>query len=153
MNLTNLERIHLNGLLEEYKRNPNVQEMKRYIQHGSISTYEHCVSVTRVSYWLNKRLHLGADEKTLVTGAFLHDFYLYDWHDTGDGSHRLHGYRHADRACDNAVKVFSVNKEIQKIIKCHMWPLNISRLPLTRAALIVCLADKYCSTIETFFMR
>ncbi|MEE1009617.1 MAG: HD domain-containing protein [Agathobacter sp.] len=153
MNLTNLERIHLNGLLEEYKRNPKVQEMKRYIQHGSISTYEHCVSVTRVSYWLNKRLHLGADEKTLVTGAFLHDFYLYDWHDTGDGSHRLHGYRHADRACDNAVKVFSVNKEIQKIIKCHMWPLNISRLPLTRAALIVCLADKYCSTIETFFMR
>ena len=153
MNLTNLERIHLNGLLEEYKRNPKVQEMKRYIQHGSISTYEHCVSVTRVSYWLNKRLHLGADEKTLVTGAFLHDFYLYDWHDTGDGSHRLHGYRHADRACDYAVKVFSVNKEIQKIIKCHMWPLNISRLPLTRAALIVCLADKYCSTIETFFMR
>ena len=153
MNLTNLERIHLNGLLEEYKRNPKVQEMIRYIQHGSISTYEHCVSVTRVSYWLNKRLHLGADEKTLVTGAFLHDFYLYDWHDTGDGSHRLHGYRHADRACDNAVKVFSVNKEIQKIIKCHMWPLNISRLPLTRAALIVCLADKYCSTIETFFMR
>ena len=153
MNLTNLERIHLNGLLEEYKRNPKVQEKKRYIQHGSISTYEHCVSVTRVSYWLNKRLHLGADEKTLVTGAFLHDFYLYDWHDTGDGSHRLHGYRHADRACDNAVKVFSVNKEIQKIIKCHMWPLNISRLPLTRAALIVCLADKYCSTIETFFMR
>ena len=153
MNLTNLERIHLNGLLEEYKRNPKVQEMKRYIQHGSISTYEHCVSVTRVSYWLNKRLHLGADEKTLVTGAFLHDFYLYDWHDTGDGSHRLHGYRHADRACDNAVKVFSVNKEIRKIIKCHMWPLNISRLPLTRAALIVCLADKYCSTIETFFMR
>ena len=153
MNLTNLERIHLNGLLEEYKRNPKVQEMKRYIQHGSISTYEHCVSVTRVSYWLNKRLHLGADEKTLVTGAFLHDFYLYDWHDTGVGSHRLHGYRHADRACDNAVKVFSVNKEIQKIIKCHMWPLNISRLPLTRAALIVCLADKYCSTIETFFMR
>lgn len=50
MNLTNLERIHLNGLLEEYKRNPKVQEMKRYIQHGSISTYEHCVSVTRVSY-------------------------------------------------------------------------------------------------------
>ena len=153
MNLTNLERIHLNGLLEEYKRNPKVQEMKRYIQHGSISTYEHCVSVKRVCYWLNKRLHLGAHEKTLVTGAFLHDFYLYDWHDTGDGSHRLHGYRHADRACDNAVKVFSVNKEIQKIIKCHMWPLNISRLPLTRAALIVCLADKYCSTIETFFMR
>ena len=130
-----------------------VRQMDEYIQHGTTTTLTHCHNVAWLCFLVNEYLHLKAKEKELVEAAFLHDFYLYDWHDTGDGSHRLHGYRHADRACDNAVKVFSVNKEIQKIIKCHMWPLNISRLPLTRAALIVCLADKYCSTIETFFMR
>lgn len=91
-------------------------------------------------------------EKELLIGAMLHDFYLYDWH-IKDRSHRLHGYHHADRALDNAVRYFDVDERIQHIIWCHMWPLNISRLPKTKEAIIVCIADKICSAKEILFQR
>ena len=69
------------------------QLMKRFIQHGRISTYEHVLSVTRLSFYLNRRLHLGASDSELVRGAFLHDFYLYDWH-ISNSHERLHGFHH-----------------------------------------------------------
>ena len=35
---------------------------------------------------------------TLIKGAMLHDFYLYDWHAQDNGEHRWHGYHHAEKA-------------------------------------------------------
>ena len=127
-----------------------INETKNYIQHGSISTYDHVESVTRVSYWMNRRFHLGANEKRLVIGAFLHDFYLYDWHKDSEG---LHGFYHPGIACRNAVEQFEIDKNVQNIIKSHMWPLTITSLPLCREAWIVCMADKYISTKETLLCR
>ena len=140
---------HLAPLLKHHE----VKRMKGFIQHGSVSTYDHCKSVAHASFRLNRALHLHADEKKLVTGAMLHDFYLYDWHHKDGGTHDLHGFIHAGRAADNAEKYFHVGKEIQEIIRSHMWPLNLTRLPRTREAWIVCLTDKYCSLKETLFHR
>ena len=67
---------HLSALMQEGP----IEENKNYIQHGDVTTYQHCKNVVRVSFWLNRRLHLHADETSLAVGAFLHDFYLYDWH-------------------------------------------------------------------------
>jgi uncharacterized protein len=76
----------------------------------------------------------------------LHDFYLYDWHCADDGSHRRHGFHHARRARDNAVREFAVDIRIQSAIDSHMWPLNPLRIPRSREAWILWVADK----IETF---
>lgn len=152
MELSIREHRELERLLEKYQSDSRVQEMKNYIQHGAVTTYIHCVNVARVSFWMNRHFHLKANEAVLAVGAFLHDFYLYDWHEPDD-SHRLHGYFHADVACRNAMKYFNIGEHEQHIIRCHMWPLNITRLPRTREALIVCLADKYCSTLETLLQR
>ncbi|MGM9631343.1 HD domain-containing protein [Butyricicoccus sp.] len=153
MRLTHTERNHLRTLLARYLSDEQVQQMRQYTQHGAVSTYDHCANVARVSYWANRRLKLGADEQALVTGALLHDFYLYDWHRKGDGTHRLHGFRHAARACENARKQFGIGLREQEIIRTHMWPLTLRAVPMSREACIVCAADKYCSLMETLFRR
>lgn len=137
------ERARVEQILYKIKHDKNVQSMQEYIQHGNVSTYQHCEKVAEMAYMINKEL---------LIGAMLHDFYLYDWH-IKDRSHRLHGYHHADRALDNEVRYFDVDERIQHIIWCHMWPLNINRLPKTKEAIIVCIADKICSAKEILFQR
>jgi uncharacterized protein len=153
MRITPEEEAHIRAVLERYIQDSKVQEMKQYIQHGAVSTYDHCKSVVRMSFWLNKHLHLNSNEKDLLLGAFLHDFYLYDWHDTTETWHRLHGYRHPEFARRNAVRRFQIDENVQKIIQSHMWPLTITKVPTTREAVIVCLADKYVSSVETIGKR
>lgn len=131
----------------------HVQEMKRFIQHGRVSTFEHCVSVANLSYAIDKRLSLHSDLRVLLTGAVLHDFYLYDWHNYDNGAHRLHGFLHAKAACMNARKYFDIDDKTCHVIASHMWPLNIGKLPRTKEAWIVCIADKCVSLHETLFRR
>ena len=152
MELTTEEQVQLDALLHCYRQHAKIQEMKRYIQHGSITTYDHVECVTQMCFLVNRRWHLGANERALVMGAFMHDFYLYDWHEN-DRSHRLHGYHHPDTSCENAVTYFQVGELVQHMIRTHMWPLTITKLPRSREAWILCLVDKYISTKETFAMR
>ncbi len=152
MKLRHEEETRLRHILEPLKSDKRIQRMKKYIQHGRVSTFDHVESVTRVSYWLNKRLHIGADEQVLAIGAFLHDYYLYDWHETDNG-HGLHGFSHSTTAKDNAVRHFGIGQRTQSVIECHMWPLNITKIPRSREAWIVCIVDKYVSTKETLLCR
>lgn len=122
-----------------------VREMDRYIQHGATTTLTHCVAVAWYSYRLYVFLGFSGQEKELVRGALLHDFYLYDWHDPSHG--RWHGFYHPGIAARNAEKAFSVDALEQDIIKRHMWPLTLVP-PRHRVAAIVCLVDKLCSTAE-----
>ena len=148
MYLSQEEELVFRRLSEKYLSHEKVKEMRGFIQHGSMDTYSHCVQVARMSFYLNRRLHLSADESALIAGALLHDFYLYDWHDK-DPSHRLHGFFHPAKACENAVRYFDIGPLEQHIIRAHMWPLTLRSVPLSREALIVCLADKWCSAAET----
>ena len=109
---------------------------KSYIQHGSTSVYEHSVKVAYTSLYFARRFRLNIDEKSLIRGALLHDYFLYDWHEK-DKSHRLHGFYHPSTALRN-------------MIVRHMFPLTPIP-PRYKEAWILCLADKYCATIETLF--
>jgi len=138
-----------NNAIKSLRGNCHVQDMKKYIQHGDTSTYDHCMQVTKACFKIDKKLKLKSDREALLRGAFLHDFYLYDWHDKY--SHRRwHGYHHADTAVRNAKKHFDIGQIEHDIIYSHMWPLNITRVPKRREAWIVCMADKYVSLKEIF---
>ncbi len=121
---------------------------KNYIQHGTTTTYTHSLCVTYISVWLAVRSRHKVDMRTVVRGALLHDYFLYDWHEKHAG-HGLHGYTHAKASVKNAIRDFNVDEETAYVIHCHMFPLNLTRVPLTREARIVCMADKMCASIET----
>ena len=143
----------LNRILSELQSDERVQEMRKYIQHGRVSTYEHCESVARLSYKIDRMLKLHSDPRVLLVGAMLHDFYLYDWHSEDNGEHHWHGYIHAEKARKNAVELLAADEKVQHVIYSHMWPLNLTRVPRSREAWIVCLADKYVSLKETVMRR
>lgn len=128
-----------------------VQSMKQYIQHGNTSTLSHCLVVAYYSYRLALWLPIQFSYKSLVRGAMLHDFYLYDWH-IPDQSHKLHGFVHPRIALRNARRYFELNPIEEDIILKHMWPLTLNTLPACREALLVCLVDKVCSLAETLYI-
>lgn len=129
-----------------------VMEMNRFISHGRTSTLEHCCAVTYFSMRLYRMLHLRVDEQSLLRGAFLHDFYLYDWHIPVAGR-KLHGFSHPMAALSNARTHFSINRLEADVIKTHMWPLTLRSMPKYRESVLVCIVDKYCSFLETMGHR
>ncbi|MDO4619376.1 MAG: HD domain-containing protein [Lachnospiraceae bacterium] len=122
------------------------QTLKSFIQHGTVTTYDHCVRVAEHAFYLNRKLHLHADEKELVTACLLHDFYLYDWHTHHD---RLHGYHHPAIAAGQAERAFRINANESDAIRTHMWPLTLLHMPSGKVAWLLTGADKYCSLAET----
>lgn len=147
MRLTKEDERRLGEVLAPYREHEKIQLLKKHPHHGRVTTYEHVSHVTRVCYLMNRRWHLGANEEILLTAAFLHDFYLYDWHEK-DASHRRHAFTHPATACRNAEETFRIGAKEQKIIRAHMWPLTLTKVPASREAWIVSLADKYCAVVE-----
>lgn len=123
---------------------------REFIQHGDVTVYAHVTSVARASLSFAERLDrvgISVDRASLLRGALLHDYFLYDWHDP-DPSHRLHGFRHPFFALARAEEDFELTPRERNIIARHMFPL-VPVPPTCREAWIVCLADKWCALCET----
>ena len=123
------------------------QRCANYIQHGDTTVQQHAISVALMATNLARKTHLKYDYRSLVRGALLHDYFLYDWHEKGHC--KFHGYRHASIALHNAAEDFAITPIEADIIKKHMWPLNLVP-PRCREAFMVTLSDKICSLKETF---
>lgn len=137
--------------IENYKEICKLQSL--YFQHGKTTVLKHSRNVAYyslvVARKLEEKFNLSFNYNNLIIGAFLHDLFLYDWHEK-DESHRLHGYRHPLTASINAKKMCNINEDVEAIIKTHMWPLTLRRIPLSKEAIIVCLVDKILALAETF---
>lgn len=129
----------------------NFKQSSKNIQHGTVSVRAHSIQVARMSLVINRSLHLDCDERSLVRGALLHDYFQYDWHDWDDPKNThapLHGFYHPGIALKNALKEFVLSECEQDIIKKHMWPLTVVP-PSYKESWVVTLADKYVSARET----
>lgn len=134
-------------ILTEVCKNSRMLKESKFIQHGTTSVFRHSVAVAYVSFWMVRQMKLSVDEASLIRGALLHDYFLYDWHEKDD-SHKWHGFYHAEKALKNAMEDFDLNKVEKDMIRRHMFPLNL-RPPKYKESRILCGADKVCSSKET----
>lgn len=132
--------------VEDLLNNEDVLSMNEFCQHGDTSTLDHSLEVSYKSYKLCKKLNL--DYVSAARGGLLHDFFLYDWHDTVK-EQRPHGFKHPKVALLNAKARFDINKVEEDIIVKHMWPLTFWA-PRYNEAWVVSYIDTLCSVEETF---
>ena len=144
MKTNNLVLVHELG--KEILASDNMKREKRFIQHANVSTYEHSIGVATMSLTLAAIFRVKVDKVSLVRGALLHDFFLYDWHDK-TAMPKAHAYLHPLIAFDNAKKEFSLNAIEKNIIQAHMFPLSIV-MPKYKESWIVVMADKICAMNE-----
>lgn len=131
---------------------PEAQVMKSFTQHGETSVFDHCLAVAKysllIAHSLERIFKINIDKDSLVRGALLHDYFLYDWHVKG-ASEGLHGFTHPRTALRNASRDFELNDIEKDIIVKHMFPLTPFP-PMHREGFIVTIADKWCALAETF---
>ncbi|MGN1317414.1 MAG: HD domain-containing protein [Lachnospirales bacterium] len=135
-------------------KSEGMKSEKEFIQHGNISVYEHSFLVAVKCVEIADFLGLPIDIKSLVRGALLHDYFLYDWHKPSK-SHIFHAFTHSSCALKNAECDFSLNDIEKNMIKSHMFPIN-PFFPRYTESMILCLADKISATEETvsgFFIK
>ena len=132
---------------------PEAQVLKTFVQHGETTVFEHCLSVAKFSllmaHFLERTLKIDIDKDSLVRGALLHDYFLYDWHDKTVPGRRVHGFTHPGTAMRNAERDFGLNDLERDIISKHMFPVTPFP-PMYRESIIVNLADKWCALCEAF---
>lgn len=123
----------------------SVRYMANYNQHRRINTLLHCMNVSYTVYKICLKLKLEPYE--IVRAAFLHDFYLYDWH--RESNIIKHAFNHPKVAVRNIEKYnLPLSKKSKEMILSHMFPL--SPIPRSMGAWILTIADKYCTCIELF---
>jgi uncharacterized protein len=140
---------YFDSIAQPVLQDEQYQSLKKYIAHSDFTVYDHSLMVAERAYIYAKNKHLQLDYASLIRGALLHDFYLYDWHKSHKG-HRLHGFRHPAWALHNANLRFELNDKEKNIIFSHMWPLTLFQIPHSKEAWLVCHFDTKQANIETF---
>lgn len=127
---------------------PGMEYEKTQIHHTHVSRFEHSVAVAYISIWLVKIFRLKVDLPSLVRGALLHDYFLYEMPSKKDKQRLSHSFNHSRIALQTADEDFCLNKIERDIIVKHMYPLT-PKPPRYRESIIVCIADKLSAVMET----
>lgn len=137
-------------VFEDMKEDDKVLKMQKFRHHQAVSTYSHSIHVAQAGLDLAKRFHFSSEAmNNIVIGAMLHDYFLYDYHETGRITHKgLHAWKHPEIALANAKFDFRLNKKQENIIRSHMFPLTLFHPPKCKEAWVICLVDKICAIQE-----
>ena len=148
MIITEQEKQRLENLYQTFLNDEKILRMKDISMHRGSNCYEHSFKVAKkaIRKSLNRK---NVNLEVVLLGAILHDYYLYDWR-KDRSKLKKHGKNHPDIAIENAIKDFNIPDEVKKVIKSHMWPINIKAYPNTKEAKIVSLSDKAVTIGESF---
>ncbi len=113
----------LEEIIKFLSENTRFLETKNFIQHGDTTVYEHVISVAKKSIEVAEKYNFDVDMDSMIRGALLHDYFLYDWHD-GKRERCIHGFTHPMKAYRNAKSELKLNRIERDIIVKHMFPLT-----------------------------
>lgn len=137
----------LEEIIKFLSENTRFLETKNFIQHGDTTVYAHVIAVAKKSIEVAEKYNLNVDMDSMIRGALLHDYFLYDWHD-GKRERCIHGFTHPMKAYRNAKSELNLNRIEKDIIIKHMFPLT-PLPPRYLESWIVTYSDKYVSLAET----
>ena len=143
------EQQRLEEIYQSFLNNEKILRMKEFSMHRGSNCYEHSFKVAKkaIKYAIRSR-RKNINFESVLLGAILHDYYLYDWRQ--DKSQlKGHAKKHPNIALNNAIRDFGIDKEVEHIIKSHMWPLNTKDYPSSREAKLVSISDKVVSLCES----
>ena len=140
MKITIEEQNRLETIYQTFLKDEKILRMKDISMHRGSNCYLHSFKVAKKA--IKKSLsRKDVNLEVVLLGAILHDYYLYDWR-KDRSKLKKHGKNHPNIAIENAVKDFNISEEVKKVIKSHMWPLNIKDYPNSKEARIVSISDK-----------
>ena len=147
MIITEQEKQRLENLYQTFLNDEKILRMKDISMHRGSNCYEHSFKVAKkaIRKSLNRK---NVNLEVVLLGAILHDYYLYDWR-KDRSKLKKHGKNHPDIAIENAIKDFNIPDEVKKVIKSHMWPINIKDYPKSKEAKIVSISDKEVTIVES----
>lgn len=135
--------------VERLNKEIDFESLKQYKHHFKTTTYHHSVGVAYFSFYISKLMRLKCDEETLIYGALLHDYFLYDCH---SGEKSFHLFKHPNISAQNAKRDWKINAIQENIIKRHMFPITLIP-PKYKESILVSLADKGCAIYEVICRR
>ena len=140
MELSEERKQELETVYQSFLTNEKILKMKEVSMHRGSNCYIHSFKVAKLAIKRALR-HKRGDLYIILVGSILHDYYLYDWRIERDKM-KSHLANHPYIAAENALRDFRISEDIQKVIKSHMWPVNLTDFPNTREARIISNADK-----------
>lgn len=130
--------------IQDLLADPKVRKMANISHHTQrITCLDHSLFVAYVGFRLSRLF--GGDRRAIVKGGLLHDLYLST--QCRERSMFRHLLRHPEMAVRNA-QSFHLTELETGIIRKHMWPVTITKVPTRREEVIVSLADKLCAMAE-----
>ena len=140
MKISEEQKERLENLYQSFLNDEKILRMQDISMHRGSNCYFHCFKVAKkaIKKSLNRK---DVNLEVVLVGAILHDYYLYDWR-IDRSKLKKHAKNHPDIAIDNAIKDFNISDDVKRVIKTHMWPINIKAYPNTKEAKLVSLSDK-----------
>ena len=130
--------------VQDLLADPKVRKMASIAHHTQrISCLDHSLFVSYVGFRLSRLF--GGDCRAVTKGGLLHDLYLSTR--CRERSMFRHLILHPEMAVRNA-QSFHLTELEAGIIRKHMWPVTITKVPTRREDIIVSLADKICAVAE-----
>lgn len=111
-------------------------ELKKCLHHGT-TRYTHSLNVSYKAYKMAKKYNLSYEE--VARSALLHDFFN---NENATLKERFKAtFTHPLEAENNAREKFNISEKEARIIRCHMFPLNLT-IPKDKESWIVTICDK-----------